>query len=622
MSVSIDLLGTPSVSIDGKPAPSPRGRKAWALLAYLLLTPRAPSRERIATLLFDEATDPLGALRWNLAQLRRTLGDRVEVGGEPLAIKLPRGSVVDTEILAHGDPAAAIAVPGLAQELLEGIDLPDNAAFETWLLAERRRFTGLSASVLREAATARLASGDADAAIELASRLVATEDFDEEAHALLVRAYVASGDVERARQQSAKSARYLHDELGIEPSATLSRALDDATTPHEAGSRRAHAQSERAIEALIDAGRAACNAGANDAGIRTLQRASDDARAISSTHLQARAQLAQGVALVHLGRGRDGEGATVLHAALASAEEAGEAGMASEAARELGYVESLRGRYDRAETWLRRAMEAAPNESKRASALSVLGSTESDRGQTEAAVDALSEAAAIGRRAEKPRLEGWACAALGRAHSLRGELEAAATRLDRAIEICQDVGWISFVPFPQALRAEIHLLRGEVDAASDGYEAAFALGCQMGDPCWEGMGARGIGLVHIKRGHIDEGFEWLQDATARCVRTADAYLWIEAYCLDASCAQGLEYDRPEVRDWAVRLEALAARTDMREMLVRSHLHRAALGDETSAAAARLFARDIDNPTLLEGSPRTMVTTRTGTGSAPISQRGG
>ena len=44
---------------------------------------------------------------------------------------------------------------------------------------------------------------------------MAIEDFDEEAHALLVRAYVAAGDIERARQQSATSASYLRDELGV-----------------------------------------------------------------------------------------------------------------------------------------------------------------------------------------------------------------------------------------------------------------------------------------------------------------------------------------------------------------------------------------------------------------------
>ncbi len=157
--ITIDLLGSPSVRIAGRTSPSPRGRKAWALLAYLLLTPRAPSRERVASLLFGEAADPLGALRWNLAQLRRTLGDHVEIGGEPLTVTLPQDSVVDVAVLAGPDVTSAVDVPGLGHELLEGMDLPTSPAFETWLLAERRRFAGISASVLREAATARLASG-------------------------------------------------------------------------------------------------------------------------------------------------------------------------------------------------------------------------------------------------------------------------------------------------------------------------------------------------------------------------------------------------------------------------------------------------------------------------------
>jgi hypothetical protein len=133
------------------------------------------------------------------------------------------------------------------------------------------------------------------------------------------------------------------------------------------------------------------------------------------------------------------------------------------------------------------------------------------------------------------------------------------------------------------------------------FEAAFAVGCQIGDPCWEGLGARGIGLCHLADGRVDDGFDWLADAARRCVRIPDAYLWIEAYCLDVLAEHGIEHDRPEVPAWIERLEDLAARTGMREMLVRSHLHRVALGDITAMDAARLFARDIDNPRLLSAT---------------------
>jgi hypothetical protein len=54
---------------------------------------------------------------------------------------------------------------------------------------------------------------------------------------------------------------------------------------------------------------------------------------------------------------------------------------------------------------------------------------------------------------------------------------------------------------------------------------------------------------------------------------------------------------PEASDWIDELLSLAARSGMRELTVRSHLHRAALGDRASADAARLLACDIENPAL-------------------------
>jgi hypothetical protein len=45
------------------------------------------------------------------------------------------------------------------------------------------------------------------------------------------------------------------------------------------------------------------------------------------------------------------------------------------------------------------------------------------------------------------------------------------------------------------------------------------------------------------------------------------------------------------------LAALAARCDLRELLVRAHLHQYHLGDRSALASAHLFAADIDNPSL-------------------------
>jgi hypothetical protein len=45
------------------------------------------------------------------------------------------------------------------------------------------------------------------------------------------------------------------------------------------------------------------------------------------------------------------------------------------------------------------------------------------------------------------------------------------------------------------------------------------------------------------------------------------------------------------------LLSLAARCELRELVVRAHLHRWRLGDDGALASARLLARDLDNPAL-------------------------
>ena len=45
------------------------------------------------------------------------------------------------------------------------------------------------------------------------------------------------------------------------------------------------------------------------------------------------------------------------------------------------------------------------------------------------------------------------------------------------------------------------------------------------------------------------------------------------------------------------LATLAARGDMRELVVRAQIHRSRLGDPSALATARLLATDIDNPAL-------------------------
>ena len=88
MSLTIRLLGAPCLERDRAPVAGPRGYKAWALLAYLMLSRGRPSRQRLAELFFAETDDPLGSLRWNLAELRRGLGQPDALGGDPVDLDI------------------------------------------------------------------------------------------------------------------------------------------------------------------------------------------------------------------------------------------------------------------------------------------------------------------------------------------------------------------------------------------------------------------------------------------------------------------------------------------------------------------------------------------------------
>src|SRR4051812_3002984 len=202
MSTTIHLLGRPH--IDGvRGGYRMRSRKSWALLAYLLLSDRPPSRSALADLLFGEADDPLATLRWGLAEIRRGLGGSASVEGDPVELRLLDVATVDVHVITRGAWSEAIGLPGLGVELLEGFHVRGGAAFESWLLSEQRRTAAASEDILHEAALASLSRGVLEDAIRYAVRLVAMTPLQENHHALLIRLYRTVGDDAAAERQYA-----------------------------------------------------------------------------------------------------------------------------------------------------------------------------------------------------------------------------------------------------------------------------------------------------------------------------------------------------------------------------------------------------------------------------------
>lgn len=584
----IRLIGPPAIERYGRPVRPPRGQKAWALLGYLLLAERPVSRKHLAELLFCDADDPLGALRWTLAELRRTLDVPGVLTGDPVVVDLGQEAAVDVRQL---DPAALLELGG---ELLEGVHVSASPEFESWLVVERYRVSGMVEGRLRQAALALLAAGRAGEAIAYASRAVARNPLEEGNHELLVRSLAVAGDRTAALHQLAVGEDVIRRELGMEASP----ALREAATSERGSAMVAPLSGRAAAASQLEAGKAAIVAGAVDAGLQCLRRAVSEAARCGDVALQARALAALGGALVHAIRGRDEEGAVVLHEAILLADQAGDRSTSVLSHRELGLVEVWAGRRENAEAWLAKAQALADTDEELAAICGVRGMSASDLGDYPAALAHLEESVERAARCADHRQLAWSLSIMARAHLLRDERSQAAGALARCLELVRLQRWVAFLPWPQALRAELDLVAGDVQSATDRFEQAWALACQIDDPCWEGMAARGLGLLSAGRGDNAAANGWLHEAAVRCNRVTDRYQWIHGYVLDAAVGTAMEQgDHERAGQLASSLSSLAARCDMRELVVRAHLHKSRLGDPTALASARMLGAAIDNPAL-------------------------
>jgi len=287
-----------------------------------------------------------------------------------------------------------------------------------------------------------------------------------------------------------------------------------------------------------------------------------------------------------------------LHAADAIALANDDHETVSRARAEIGYVDFLRARYDRAVRWLTEGLEfAVDSPAITAKLTTYLGSVESDRADYVRATSLLEDAIGRSRAAGDRRREAFARSMLGRVHLLRSDLGSAAAELELSIELAERDHWLAFLPWPQALRGEVQLARADVSGAAVLLQQAFARACHLGDPCWEGIAARGLALLAETNGETDSAFEILADARVRCNRLADPYVWLDGYILDAQCELGRRHDHPATKLWVDTMRELASRTGMRELTVRSLLHSAAFGHQGDGAAAAMLAHDIDNPLL-------------------------
>jgi DNA-binding SARP family transcriptional activator len=556
VSTEIRLIGSPG-ALRGAERVDVRGHKPWLLLTLLLLNDHPLTRERLQRLLFVDAADPAAALRWNLSQLRR-LG--IEVDGDPVQTEIPADVTVDLlELRGRADHAAELA--GLDEDLLTGVRTEPGSELAVWLDEERRHLSRLVLDVRQEAALALLGRGETERALELARQVSNAAPLDENAAALLVRCLRAAGRVSDAQIAAKDAATRLRDELGVEPTD----ALWSAVAAPMGGDRRVTGRG--AVVAQIEAGESAVNAGAIDAGLQSLQGAVVAARALRDSALLARALVALGSALIHGVRGVDQEGLAILHEAVPLTEYVGDASLAVMARREIGYVDFLRGRYDRATHWFGAAREAADSDTAGLGWVDMYdGAAANDVGDDARAERRLGEALELAGKERDLRLQAYTLTMQGRRHLLSGRLGEADRDLDEALKVVTSLEWTAFRPFPEALLAESSRRAGDLQRGRDMAEHAYVLAEQVGDPCWESISLRALGLLSIDGGDLDHGVAMLKQAPLQCRRLPDTWRWIEMWGYSALVDIGDRHHLDATPTWQRHLTTEAAAMGMRPLI--------------------------------------------------------
>jgi pimeloyl-ACP methyl ester carboxylesterase/DNA-binding SARP family transcriptional activator len=229
----VSVLGNLAVLRHRTSMQLPPSKKTRALLAYLAVTARPHSRDRLCAMFWPVPDDPRAALRWSLTRLRPLIDEpdcrRIIADRESAGLDLDR---VTVDILSLRDlarngtdaiPTDALrqAIEALEGDFLEGLDLPDCHEFQSWCTGEREETRRLRMRLLM-ALVARLEDVP-DEALRYARALSLLAPANEAAQAMLVRLLRAAGRWREAEEQFQSAQRRL-EEFDVVRSGALRQA--------------------------------------------------------------------------------------------------------------------------------------------------------------------------------------------------------------------------------------------------------------------------------------------------------------------------------------------------------------------------------------------------------------
>jgi DNA-binding SARP family transcriptional activator len=218
-------LGSPRVLLGDTPVTF-TGHKPLALLVYLAVSGRVHTRDALAALLFDAASDERARaqLRSTLTYLRAELGEYLVVTRTTIGLAHDHPIWLDVAELEAAAPLAdperlAQAVSLYRGAFLAGFTIARAPEFDAWVQGERERLRVLLVRLLTRLIEHCSEQGDLPAAMGWARRLLEEEPWHEATHRQLMRLLARAGQREAALAQYEACRRVLTKELGTAPEA-------------------------------------------------------------------------------------------------------------------------------------------------------------------------------------------------------------------------------------------------------------------------------------------------------------------------------------------------------------------------------------------------------------------
>ncbi len=228
--LKIHLLGGLQITRADIPITDFISNKVPALLAYLAVTRRPHTRDKLAALLWGEMTDAdaKNNLRQALTNLRKIADDcltitrdSIECTGDCFLDSSKFESDIKNASSLDPQPASVILTDSLSLyrgDFLEGFFVRDAPDFEDWMLAERAHLRELALQSLHTLTQFHTSRGHFSEAMTTASRLLAFDPWREEAHRQLMLLQARTGQWTAALAQYETCRKILEKELGVQPS--------------------------------------------------------------------------------------------------------------------------------------------------------------------------------------------------------------------------------------------------------------------------------------------------------------------------------------------------------------------------------------------------------------------